>query len=268
MIYILGSSGYMGSAVASELTARGLEWKAIRHGENTLPEIESHLVDADLIINCGAFVPKPSVSLCDKFQEETITGNVVLPTGLTALCRYGGVPLIHLSTACLYDERKEYREDDAPIRGWGDYCGFYVGTKLIAEKMVRRNKRHFILRLRLPFDEFNNDRNYLSKLARYPQVYDHLNSLTHRGDFAKAALDMWASKAPYGTYTICNPGSISAREVVQYMALAGIIKEMPEFIPGPCPGCALSVDKLLSTGVKIRGVREAVMQSINDWRPA
>ena len=46
--------------------------------------------------------------------------------------------------------------------------------------------RGYLWRLRIPFDEFDNPRNYLSKVQNYAKVYDNVNSISHRGDFVSA----------------------------------------------------------------------------------
>ena len=68
--------------------------------------------------------------------------------------------------------------------------------------------------MRIPFDQFDNPRNYLSKVQNYPKVYDNVNSLSHRGDFVAACLDLWQKRAPFGTYNLTNPGFVSTRQVV------------------------------------------------------
>ena len=261
MILLIGH-GYIGEAFAAELIARRMDFEDARHGDFL------KLEDYSLVINAAAYIPKPSVSICDLNPEDTILGNLLFPSELASRCREHGTTLMHISTGCLYDDKLEYCEDDTPLRGFAGHCGMYVGTKLMAEKVVRRNLRHYILRIRLPFDEFDNPRNYLSKLASYPQVYDHVNSLTHRGDFVKAALDLFKVKAPWGTYHVANPHAAPASVVIERMMEAGIIEKRPQFIPGPCRGCVLSVDKLLSTGVKIRSVSNAINDAIANWKKA
>src|SRR5437667_115775 len=55
----------------------------------------------------------------------------------------------------------------------------------------------------------------LSKVQRYPKVYDNLNSISHRGEFASACLDLWKRRAPFGIYNITNPGFVTTRHVVE-----------------------------------------------------
>src|SRR5262249_2652796 len=156
--------------------------------------------------------------------------NTVMPTACAMACTCHDVPLMQISTACPYDEQREYQEEDTPLRGFGGHCGFYVGSKVAAETAVReRQPGSYILRIRLAFDGYGNDRNYLLKLARFPVVYEHTNSLTHRGDFAKLVFDLWGARVPYGTYNCVNPGTIKARQLIDRMVRKGIRAEPTAF---------------------------------------
>ena len=260
MIQIWGSTGYMGSAIAAECERRGLKWIA---GNRRIPVPSA---GCSLAINCAAYIPTPTVDACKLNKDETFLGNVIFPTLLSVACARCDIPLIHLSTACLFDEQHEYSETDASTRGWDGYCGFYVGTKLLTEKMISTITKHYILRLRLPFDESSHPRNYLNKLAGFNNVFEHVNSLTHRGDFAKWTLDLWEKRAPFGTYHCCNYGQISASEVVTKMLNKGIITKLPEFVDMPdTTGARLSVKKLTGAGIKVRHVEEAVDEAINNY---
>src|SRR6266446_2437281 len=209
MILIYGSHGYMGSALVAECQRKGILWKG---GDRKVTDQKISLSELKLVINAAAFIPSPTVDECKNNLDDAIDGNVVWPAVLSQFCRLQDVPIMHLSTGCLFDERHEYTEDMRPTRVWDGYCGTYVGCKLLAETNVRLNPKHYILRLRLPFDEVDHPRNYLSKLASFDRIFEHVNSLTHRGDFAKWALDLWQKKAPFGTYHMVNTDQISASD--------------------------------------------------------
>lgn len=273
-ILVLGSTGYIGSAFVAECELRGINYYAAKRAHDfyddptMLRRLIQHL-SPSMVVNCAAFIPAKSVDLCKDSPIQTVKANVWLPAQLGELCEMFQIPLMHFSTGCLYNEAKEYAEDHTPTRGWRGYCGFYVGTKIAAEEIVKRYDQHYILRIRLPFDEVDNPRNYLSKLASFKTVYPHLNSLSHRGDVVKAALDLWALRAPFGTYHLANPGFSYATTLVGALRVHGILVENPEI--KEChgtTGCTLSTKKLLDSGVKIRTVAEALVEATTNWKPA
>jgi dTDP-4-dehydrorhamnose reductase len=136
----------------------------------------------------------------------------------------------------------------------------------LAEAEVRRAcPAHYIWRVRLPFDEVAGPRNYLTKLAAFAEVWDQTNSVSHRADFARAALDLWEARAPWGTYHLVNPGALAARDVVQRMAARGLFPHEPRFIDNTTGSCRLSVAKALATGIVIRGANEALDDALTRW---
>ena len=272
-ILILGH-GYMGRAFVEECSERNLCFDVATREENRYDDAEC-LYDMlaapakpSLVINTAAWCPVPSVDLCKHDPGRAIEANALLPLRLAKACELFGIPLCHLSTGCQFDEQKEYEETNLPTRGWNGYCGTYVGSKQLGEKLLADFEQVYILRLRLPFDEFDHTRNYLSKLASFKTVFRHTNSLTHRGDFVKAALDLWKLRAPFGTYNVVNPGFITAQGLVHRMIDFGIMAKEPEFSSNETTGCKLSTAKLLAAGVKMRDVQEATMDAVGNWRKA
>jgi dTDP-4-dehydrorhamnose reductase len=263
MIALIGASGYIGRAFAAQLDARGLDWIPVKHSDAI--EFLRDASNIELAINCAAFIPSDSVSRCDKFPVETIKGNVMLPMNLSRECESNGIIFAHISTACLWKDGLEHGEDDPPQRAFDGYCGFYVGTKVLSEQEVRKYPLHYIWRVRLPFDEFNSDRNYLTKLATFPEVWEQENSVSHRADFVKACLDLYEVRAPFGTYNVVNPGSVQSSAVVADLFRRGIRKFQPIIIPNKPGGALVSCAKLQRTGVKIRPAGEALEESLSHW---
>lgn len=262
----------MADALFREMNTRGIEWLENSRPCENLGFLQMMAMmsrqEIDLVINTAAYVPLPSVDLCKIDPTRTILGNVAFPNMLANGCQQYSIPLMHLSTACLYDESREYTEEDEPTRGWNGYCGTYVGSKLAAESVVRDYPKHYILRLRLPFDEVDHPRNYLSKLASFGKIYNHLNSLTHRGDFASWTLDLWEKRAPFGTYHMVNTYQISASDTVHKLWESGIpLKDFVVVNPEGTTGARLSNAKLVSAIGPVRSVQEAVADAINNWKP-
>jgi len=148
----------------------------------------------------------------------------------------------------------------------------------LGEEAIEGIGKVYIWRLRIPFDEFDNERNYLSKVQRYSRVYDNVNSISHRTDYVRACLDMWEQRLPFGIYNVTNPGAITTRQVVE--AIRRILKPDRSFdfwendqefyalaAKTRRSNCILDVSKLLGCGIKIRPVEEALEDSLNRWVP-
>jgi dTDP-4-dehydrorhamnose reductase len=171
-----------------------------------------------------------------------------------------------------------YTETDEPNFSFRQPpCSFYSGTKALAEEALTGLGEHYLWRLRIPFDEWDNPRNYLTKVQQYPKVYENVNSLSHRGDFARACLDLWERRAPFGIYNMTNPGYVTTRQVV------GLIQKIlqprrnfefwasdDEFYHLAAKtvrsNCVMDTSKLLATGVKMRPVQEALLASLKGWQ--
>lgn len=284
MILLLGASGYIGQAFFRRLKELDADFACLYRSTcdyTRFTELYDTLKHGfSLVINCAAFVAKPSVDLCEDHKSETLLANTVFPQTLLNACEITGVPLIHVSTGCLYNGAnrcKGYSEEDSPHLTFDTGAGVYVGSKALAERIVSQYDKAYICRIRLPFDQYDNERNYLSKIQRYPKVYSNVNSLAHRGDFVNACLDLWEKRAKPGIYNCTNRGAISAFEIV------GMIRDIlkpnrpfffwdeEEFMQRharvPKSNCVLSVDKLASVGINMRHVTEAVEDALRKWVP-
>jgi UDP-glucose 4,6-dehydratase len=284
MILLLGASGYIGSAFVHELERRKLNYtvpKTIHQNYTQTRWISRTLESAkfDLVINCAAFIPGV-VDNCEDHPAETLNSNLVFPAILSALCEASKTPLIHVSTGCLFNGDnggRGFSELDQPHLGFRTKCGVYVGAKQLAEEAVGMSSRSYICRLRLPFCHISHPRNYLTKLLTYTKVYDNLNSLTNRFEFAEACLHLWKSGSPYGTYNLTNPEAIRAREIVHMMGDTIAIGKRFEFWKDeeffakaartPKSNCVLDVRKAAMQGVTMKNVRDSVMDCLKAWKP-
>ena len=315
MIVLLGASGYVGQALARELQRRGASFLPLSRAGLDYTKFEilwTFLREKkpELVINAAGFTGKPNVDACETAQADTLQGNTLLALTVAQACLAASVPYGHVSSGCIYSGAhvkvggqwrvekdlsqpalKRLAESQADcIRGFAESdepnfsfrhppCSFYSGTKALAEEALLKLGSGYLWRLRIPFDAIDNPRNYLTKVQRYPKVYDNVNSLSHREDFARACVDLWERRAPFGTYNVTNPGFVTTRQVV------GLIQQVLK--PGrafefwandeefyrvaaktPRSNCVLDTTKLLDAGVKMRPVDEALIASLKDWRAA
>src|SRR5437667_3078815 len=251
MILLLGASGYVGQAFEQELKARHWPFTSISRKQINYPRFDVLLpylrqTKPELVINAAGYTGKPNVDACETARADTLQGNTLLPLTIAHACMATGIAFGHVSSGCIYSGahvlengkgrvekdlslpglKRLPEENPGALRGFSETdepnftfrqppCSFYSGTKALAEEAIAGLGQNYIWRLRIPFDAWDNGRNYLTKVQRYPKVYDNINSLSHRRDFVQACLDLWERRAPFGTYNVTNPGYVTTRQVVR-----------------------------------------------------
>jgi len=262
----------------------------------------------EFVVNAAGYTGKPNVDACEVAKADTLAGNTLLPQTIAQACAAVKIPWGHVSSGCIFsgakivengrttvekdmsrpdlraivenspDKIHGFAETDAPNFSFRDLpCSFYSGTKALAEEAIAGVGESYIWRLRIPFDEFDNGRNYLSKLQRYPKIYDNINSVSHRADFVRGCLDLWEKRAPFGIYNVTNRGFVTARQVVEMIEKILKPKRKFEFwkddkefyqqaAKTPRSNCVMDISKLLAAGVKVRDVHEALEDSLKNWK--
>jgi UDP-glucose 4,6-dehydratase len=313
MIVLLGATGYVGQAFDRELTARGESVVRLSRKKLDYTRYETLLeflkeTRPRFLINAAGYTGRPNVDACEIAKADTLKGNSLFPLTVSHACQTANVAWGHVSSGCIYagakiigDEsahvetdltkvgvRDILRDHPQTIVGFDENdtpnfsfrhppCSFYSGTKALGEESLQGDERVYVWRMRMPFDEQDNPRNYLSKLQRYSKIYENFNSLSHRADFARACLDLFRCEAPFGTYNVTNPGYVSTREVAEFIQTylapdrtfdywANDEEFYKTAAKAPRSNCILDVSKLLSTGVSMRPVREALRDSVVNWR--
>ena len=314
MILLLGGTGYIGEAFVRELKQRGQDFISLSRMQVDYTRFDVLLNflrerKPEFVVNAAGYTGKPNVDACELHQADTLQGNTIFPATVAHACAVAGVPWGHVSSGCIYSGAKVtvngqtraekdltkpelralvekapehihgFTETDTPNFSFRDGpCSFYSGTKALGEEAIAGVGQSYVWRLRIPFDEFDNARNYLSKVQRYSKVYDNVNSISHRADFVKACLDTWKLRAPFGTYNVTNPGFVTTRHVVEQ--IEKFLKPPRKFefwtndaefykvaAKTPRSNCVMDCRKLLATGVKVRDVVTALTDSLQSWKP-
>jgi len=282
MYIILGKNGYIAEAIIKELKSQGLPhvaWSRTDVDYTNLAELKYNLyiLGDDLhIINCAGYIGKPNVDACELAKADCIEGNVLFPAMLSQLCADRGYQYVHISSGCIYGGyEKHFTEQDAPNFDFQN-GSFYSGTKALAEKVVQQNNpSSYVFRLRIPFDEYASPRNYLTKLMSYDTLLDAENSLSHRGDFAKYAIELIAQKVPRGIYNITNKGSVTTQQVVELIKKHKLTNKEFQFftnlddfmqqITAPRSNCVLDTSKI-EQYIKIRTAEQALEDALSKYK--
>jgi UDP-glucose 4,6-dehydratase len=282
MHIILGKNGYIAEAIIKELKSRDLPYVAWSRSDvdyTNLAELKYNLyiLGDDLhIINCAGYIGKPNVDACELAKADCIEGNVLLPLMLAQLCCEKKYEFTQISSGCIYGGyEKHFTEKDAPNFDFQN-GSFYSGTKALAEKVVlQNNPNSYVFRLRIPFDEYESPRNYLTKLLSYDTLLDAENSLSHRADFAKYVMELIEQKVPHGIYNVTNKGSVTTRDVVQLIKKYNLSNKDFKFFDNlesfgketvaPRSNCVLDTIKI-EQYIKIRTAIEALEEAVLKYK--
>ena len=248
MILLLGASGYMGQAFATELRRRRYSFipltrRALDYTSFELLFDYIRKLKPEFIINAAGYPGRPNVDACETAREETLFANTLLPQTVSRACSMTSTPWGHISSGCIYrgakfiDEKgtrivagaelaQVFKENPEKIFGYTEWdepnfsfrdtpCNFYSGTKTLAEEAIRGVGDVYLWRPGITFNELSEPRNFLWRIQNYAKVLDGVNSLSHLDDFVRACLDLWERQAPFGIYNMTNPGAVLTRHVVE-----------------------------------------------------
>ena len=286
MILLLGGSGYVGLAYQRLFTRLGLDFRNLARKE--LDYANPHLLAdfladhrPEFVVNAAGFTGKPNVDACEDQKAATLFGNAVLPGRIREACERTGTPWGHVSSGCIYSGRRAdgagFREDDEPNFSFrAGPCSFYSGTKALGEEVLAGAENLYVWRLRIPFNEVDSPRNYLSKLMRYARLLEAENSISQLDEFVAATFACWQKRVPFGVYNVTNPGFVTTREVAGMIQQSGVCDKDFQFFTDetefmqkaaktPRSNCVMDEGKLAGVGIRMTEVHEAVETALRNW---
>lgn len=226
----------------------------------------------EIVINCAGKTGRPNVDWCEDHKMETMFSNVVAPLILARVCEELSVYMVHVGSGCVYEGYKNgegFGEDDQP----NFFGSFYSRTKASSEKLLKEFPI-LQLRLRMPFDSIPSERNFISKIIKYPKVISVPNSISVLDDFLFAAKSLMDKKAK-GIFNVTNPGVIDHKEILDmykeivdptYNYELFSLEEMEKITVAKRSNCGLSTKKMESEGIYLRPVREAVLDALIKYK--
>lgn len=288
MIVLLGGTGYVGGAFQKFFRSRGIPFQSLsrREVDYTQGPVLTHWLNThkpDFLINAAGYTGKPNVDACEADKANCLFGNAVLPGIVAEACAAADIPWGQVSSGCIYSgahpDGSGFREDDPPNFSFRtNNCSFYSGTKALGEEVLKEVDRVWIWRLRIPFDEFDSPRNYLSKLMRYQRLLEATNSISQLHEFVAACFACFEKQAPFGTYNMTNPGQVTTREVAAMIEDHGLAPHAFSFFDNetefmqkaaitPRSNCVMDSRKLQQAGIHMTPVKEAIHQALENWVP-
>jgi len=234
-IGLFGSTGYIGKKVKAAIEANP-HMEVFIATRTTHPEFAARTCDA--IYNAAGYVGKPNVDACedDDVEVDLYESNVSFVCRLRDACQRFDVPLLHVSSGCIYQgippsgeipqngnfNTKGWTEDDRP-----NFDGSrYVKSKLRGEDSLRWFEKKLVLRPRMPFCSLVDDRNLLVKMKNFKYIVNAWNSITDADEFAKQSCDALVGAClgtvPFGTYNLCHDKPVSNGRILEILQSVGI----------------------------------------------
>jgi UDP-glucose 4,6-dehydratase len=287
MILLLGGNGYVGSAIQKNLTGRGLSFTVASRASSDYSDLNVLVkmlreLRPEFLINAAGYTGKPNVDACEIHRTECLDGNAVLPGVIREACEQTRTPWGHVSSGCIFTGAKAdgsgFKETDAPNFSFRqNNCSFYSGCKALGEEVLDGAEHCFIWRLRIPFNNINSERNYISKMIRYDRLLMATNSLSQLDEFADACVASWTQRVPFGTYNLTNPGSVTTRDVVRLIQKHGLSNRDFQFFDSddqfmklaaktPRSNCVLDSSKAIAAGLPLSPIEEALEKAMRNWR--
>jgi dTDP-4-dehydrorhamnose reductase len=187
-ILIFGARGQVGRELVALAGARRTPAIGLARNDASITDEAAVRTAIDMhrpaaVVNAAGYT---AVDRAEREPEAATAANVTGPAILAAACADAGVPLIHMSTAYVFDGTKKsaYVENDrvAPI-------GVHGRTKAEGEAKVRElAKRHVILRTSWIYSIYG--RNFLRTVLRLAAERDELKMVSDQFGCPTATIDI------------------------------------------------------------------------------
>ena len=280
---VLGSTGYVGSKFVNYFHALGHDVTGVSRNEidYTNPKILSEFLRSEkprFLINAAGFTGKPNVDACELAKADCLNGNAVLAGTIRSVCEDLKITWGHVSSGCIFSGRRPdgdgWTEDDSPNFSFrSPHCSFYSGSKALGEEVLEGAENCYIWRLRIPFNQESNPRNYLQKLLNYDFLLEAENSVSHLDEFVQKCAESLKNEVEPGVYNMTNPGSVTTSQVTEWMRVEGVTEKEFQFFENeehfmenaartPRSNCVLDTSKAEKAGIGMRPVEEAIRDSL------
>lgn len=271
MKYLIFGKGYIGNKF-KEFLGDEAQISDVRLEDYSEVKAEIEKQEPLVVVNCAGKTGRPNVDWCEDHKTETLFSNVTAPLILARACQELGIYMVHVGSGCVYEGYKNgegFSEDDDP----NFFGSFYSKTKAWSEKML--NEFPILqLRLRMPLDGEPGERNFITKITKYPKVISIPNSVSVIEDFLQVGKALMDKKST-GIYNVTNEGTINHQEILDmykeivdpnYSYELFSVEEMEKITKAKRSNCGLSTKKLEAEGIKIRPVKEAVRDALYKYK--
>lgn len=280
-IYIAGSGGMLGEAFYTQfkdeyeikctdkdVNADWLSFLDFRNFEVYKKDVEAF--NPDYLFHLGAYT---DLEWCEMNEEETYLTNTLCVENAVYIANKLDIPLLYISTAGIFDGKKESYDDwDQP-----NPLGVYARSKYMGERFVVENAKRFLV-CRAGWMMGSGpakDKKFIQKLLKQIKegnkklyiVNDKDGTPTYTHDFAKTVKNL-IQKEYWGLYNCVCGGQTSrlevAQELIKLIDKDGEIEinvVSSEYFAKEYFADRPASERLLTRKLQLRGV-----SAMRDWR--
>ena len=229
-ILIYGSKGWIGSQFKDILYSNNILFSEGNARVDNINDLgnEIELINPTHIVSFigrthGNYNGK-NISTIDYLEQpgklvENIRDNLFSPLMLASICKNKNIHFTYLGTGCIFKfdeshpfglEENGFNEDSLP----NFFGSSYSTVKGFTDKLMHTYDNVLNLRIRMPIDDKQNPRNFITKITTYDKICSIPNSMTVLPELLPKVLDMMDKKI-VGTVNLTNPGLISHNEILE-----------------------------------------------------
>ena len=271
---VVGAAGQLGSAMVRRLS-RETAVVALTRRELDLTDRLAVMTAVarerpDVILNCAAY---NAVDMAEDAVAEALDANAFVPQSLARAARAVDATLVHYSTDFVFDGQasQPYTEADPP-----NPQSVYGQSKLMGEWLANDAPRAYILRVESlfggPAARSSIDRIITSLRSGKPaRVFvDRVVTPSFVDDVVEATWSLLGRRAEPGLYHVVNAGETTWHALGEEAArllgstanlLPVKVADVPMRAKRP-QYCALSIEKLVSAGVRMPAWQDALARHI------
>lgn len=216
-ILVFGAQGWIGQQFSANTTHTVIT--ALTRPENIEAAAqEIAAVKPDAVCSFLGRTHGPGAPTIDFLEQpgrlrENMRDNYIAPMHLAQICEAQGILFVYLGTGCIFtytDEKRTFTEEDVP----NFFGSSYSIIKGFTDQEIRRFRTTLQLRIRMPIAAAVSGRNFIDKIAGYPNICSIPNSMTVLDDMW-VILDRMIEKRVTGTFNLVNPGLIEHNWILE-----------------------------------------------------
>lgn len=284
-VFVTGASGMLGSTLYKVFTKADI--KIITTDINPLDPWTDYLdvrdasrvrklilrAKPDAVLNLAALT---DLEFCEEHLQESFDTNGLGAENVALVCKELDIPMVHISTAGVFDGEKEdpYTEADQP-----NAINIYGRSKYEAEKLVPRTlTKYFIFRAGWMMGGLERDKKFVQKILtqvksgakEIPVVTDKMGCPTYTADLSKGILKM-LSTDKYGLYHMVSEGNCSrydvAVKIIELLKIPGV-KIIPTVSSNSQIASKFFVPRANSEVMVNQKLNELGIKAMRDWKLA